>query len=73
MMSLKRLNIMNLLEKLIILILLILVVYLKSDCNAKINKIEQKISDHDHAKNINARKFFCEISARKFSKQKWFC
>ena len=48
-MPLKRLNIMNQLQKLMILVLLMQVIQLKeTNCNAKTNKIE-KNTDHDHS------------------------
>ena len=53
MMSLKKLNIMNQVKKLIILIILILVIQSKKiDYYTKINETEKKINDHDHAKYI---------------------
>ena len=49
---------MNYFKKLIISLLLILVIqFKKTEYNTKINEIENKINDHDHAKYITTQEF----------------
>ena len=56
----KKLNVSNLVKK--------------TDYNTKISKAKNKTTtDLDHHHQVNIRKFYCNISTRKVSKQKWYC